>query len=426
MKWLRDQLGVPFAAHMGKWSGESPYIQDPSFEFIVDDDSDLAIPQSIEFWDFIFTNATGWGLETLKQDHMNEQQTYMESTMTQIDVVRNWLLQQGEMCTQKGITIMYCMDYSNVFLNSLEVGRAATTSRASNDYVPDDAFHNWKIGVTSALLWSIGLFPYKDTFYSSTDEMVIKPDAKFYQYTEPYPITHAVVSVFSAGPVAPSDGINGANVTLIMRTCREDGLLLKPDRPAIAIDRIWIERAFRDDFTREERGAKGEVWTTYSQIGSYFWNYLLGVNLLIDTIVYPSDLLQESIQRDQNTNRMVAYSYNKNTLGSLPTSIEIFTNTSGLTVERGENYGDFTVWVICPEIVSGAPILLGELDKIIPVSRKRFENIQATSGSLSFVIKGKPGEEVNYSILTSIDSPILIPHSTTISSSGYNPITIYA
>jgi hypothetical protein len=40
----------------------------------------------------------------------------------------------------------------------------------------------------------------------------------------------------SCGPVSPSDGVDGENVGLIMSLCNSDGLLLKPDKPARALD----------------------------------------------------------------------------------------------------------------------------------------------------------------------------------------------
>ena len=50
----------------------------------------------------------------------------------------------------------------------------------------------------------------------------------------------ALVSALSGGPVGPSDGIGGSDASLIMRTCRLDGLLLKPDRPATPIDVMFL------------------------------------------------------------------------------------------------------------------------------------------------------------------------------------------
>lgn len=52
-----------------------------------------------------------------------------------------------------------------------------------------------------------------------------------------------------------SDKIGYANRTLIMQTCRDDGLLLKPDKPATSIERTFGETP-----------PQGEMWTTYSNI----------------------------------------------------------------------------------------------------------------------------------------------------------------
>jgi hypothetical protein len=45
------------------------------------------------------------------------------------------------------------------------------------------------------------------------------------------------------------------NKTLIMQTCNADGLLLKPEKPATAIDRSFFPS-----------GPKGEVWQTFSNV----------------------------------------------------------------------------------------------------------------------------------------------------------------
>jgi hypothetical protein len=38
------------------------------------------------------------------------------------------------------------------------------------------------------------------------------------------------VALLSAGPVGPGDAIGAANTSLLLSTCRSDGLLLKPVR----------------------------------------------------------------------------------------------------------------------------------------------------------------------------------------------------
>ena len=54
--------------------------------------------------------------------------------------------------------------------------------------------------------------------------------------SEPYPELQAVVATLSTGPVGPSDKIGCSDAKLIMKSVNKDGLILKPDRPARAID----------------------------------------------------------------------------------------------------------------------------------------------------------------------------------------------
>lgn len=158
-----------------------------------------AVPTSIEFWDYIFGNASGWGLNTIKQDHIvrfsflfsfflayylyqNEQLLDMNATLADVTTARLWLLNEGIVfifainekylylhkvgkgAYHHGINIEYCMDFTSVLLTSLE-NPTATHSRAGKffliaaslssinlflggDYLPGGASTQWRIGVT--------------------------------------------------------------------------------------------------------------------------------------------------------------------------------------------------------------------------------------------------------------------------------------
>ena len=43
-------------------------------------------------------------------------------------------------------------------------------------------------------------------------------------------------STYSTGPVGPGDGLGNTNVSLLMRCCNSDGLILKPSVPIRAVD----------------------------------------------------------------------------------------------------------------------------------------------------------------------------------------------
>jgi len=84
---------------------------------------------------------------------------------------------------------------------------------------------------------------------------------------EPNPEMETTIAALSAGPVGPSDMIGRLNksthpsfsikllqerlnvlqyhIARIMQTCREDGLLLKPDRPATPLDAVFSSQVSR-------------------------------------------------------------------------------------------------------------------------------------------------------------------------------------
>lgn len=59
-----------------------------------------------------------------------------------------------------------------------------------------------------------------------------------------------------------------------MRSCNDDGLLLKPSKPITAIDQQIYAKALGTAY-----GPVGEVWSTYSKIS----NYTFGILLAADT-----------------------------------------------------------------------------------------------------------------------------------------------
>ena len=95
----------------------------------------------------------------------------------------------------------------------------------------------WAIGPDAAFHWSaLGLLPYKDTFFSNTSMMTESKESRFVDFTESNPLTHALMATLSMAQVTFSDGIGMTNKSLVMMICRDDGVILKPDRPATAID----------------------------------------------------------------------------------------------------------------------------------------------------------------------------------------------
>lgn len=365
MKYLSEKLGLPFKCHLGKWATTTPYAQ-PSRRLDFLQAEDGVIPHGPAVWQYLFSKNKEWGLACIKQDHISEQ-VQMVAVHSNVTLATDWLAGQGDAAEKNGLTIQYCMTFPSVTLNSVTVA-AATHQRLGADYLPEGAERNWNIGAQSLLVFSVGLLPFKDTFFSSSKE--VPTSSRFEGYSEKAPELHAVVSILSAGPVAPSDGVNGSDVVLLRRLCREDGILLKPDVPGISVDATWLRRIFNDT-----KGPDGELWTTYTElvVGSdaYTWGYVFAANLKNSVELSPAELHLPS----QTTGK--SYEMGKANLSTFTSLLEV--------AATGTEYGTFRLIYTLP-VLPGSWYLLGETEKFIPVSKNRITSIKMASGNKEAVI----------------------------------------
>jgi len=244
--------------------------------------------------------------------------------------------------------------------------------------------------------WSVGLLPFKDSFYSSTTEVVTNnKDALFYNYKEKYPMLHALVSVMSCGPVAPSDGVDGSDPVLIMRTCAQDGTLLKPDRPMMNIDSTWIKRTLGVDGTI---GPDGEVWSTFSTLDQNTWHYIFS-NILTKAYSFTVDDLMI-----KTGDSFVAYLFNKISPGSNIAPVP-FGKQNPLHLPIGKDWGDFQLWTVAP-IFDNHWAFLGETDKFVAVSKQRFEQISSSDGTIVLHVVGTAGEMLTFSFYDTINKKV--------------------
>ncbi|CAF4210806.1 unnamed protein product, partial [Rotaria sordida] len=139
-------------------------------------------------------------------------------------------------------------------LSALQIPRV-TQARASTDYALhlDGKAQQWTIGISSMFVDAIGLAPFKDVFWSTSLQpgSPYKPNAK-----EVLPEREILIATLSTGPVSPGDAINYTNTQHIMKCCRGDGLILKPDQPLTMINRLVSDWAFYDGVSQ------GELYST--------------------------------------------------------------------------------------------------------------------------------------------------------------------
>jgi len=277
-------------------------------------------------------------------------------------------------------------------LQSVEIP-AVTQSLASGDYNPANS--QWQVGYSSLLLWALGIVPFKDDFWSSS---VSQPGCKFSVCQEPNPELETLVAVLTTGPVGPSDSINNLNVTRIMQSTRQDGLLLKADKPATVIDKVFLS------FT-----GIANAWATFSSHtiqnnGGYNrWMYFLGADLSANFQVYPLDVNLTGSHYQYNYYTKSVSTWNSNNPVVLP---------SGQSVNGVVSF----TYITTAPILSGTWSYIGEVNKFVTASQQR--TVSVSQNPLSVTIQGVAGEKVTLGFVNTASSSSVTTVVCTIGSSG--------
>ena len=285
-----------------------------------------------------------------------------------------------------------CMSYPRDIMTSVRL-EAVTQARASHDYHPGN--DQWQIGISSIFIGAVDLGPSKDSYWSMD-----APQAGHYPNGthEPYNRLESVVLSLSNGPVTFADRIDYSNVSLIMKCCTSQGLLLRPDVSATMIDKYFLYNSTLND--SKLMGQQGRIWSTYSLIGEndfYKYLYVFGVNLDKDYDLYLDDLMYQFHGRDDNMmdNKYLVYEVNTSSV------YKKFDKDNPMKIAAGNEY-EFQLYTLIPignETNNGGQdlwYLAGEIEKWITVSRQRFKEIvRNEAGGIHVLVNGDYGEVVD-------------------------------
>jgi len=245
---------IPLAAHNRYWAYDTVYKE--RYAFALDAGNSKGLPIGNDsFWTDLFVEARNWGLVLYEQDWLNVQTMEFLPTRTDINLGEQWLKSMGAAADKVGINIQYCMSLPRHILQALEIPRV-THARASDDYavhLRDQSKSQWNIGISSMFADAIGLAPFKDVLWSTS----VQPGSPYTSAAmEVLPDREILIATLSTGPVGPGDAINYTNVQRIMKCCRQDGLILKPDRPLTTINKLVSDWALYDGVIQ------GELYST--------------------------------------------------------------------------------------------------------------------------------------------------------------------
>ncbi len=356
---FQQELHLPLVAHNRWYDVNSPYCQ--RYQCVQGQGGlKAALPTDPEFWNEIMDHAVKYGVEVYEQDWLDTQLKMIPWLRSELGHAEVWFDTMVKTADGRGLTMQLCMASPGFFLEQVKF-KNVTTVRASGDYMaglpktlfwPD--FHQ-----VSVFAYAVGLWPYKDNFQSASGERAVR--------NERYPYEEALISILSASMVGPSDKIGAADKELLMRTCRSDGVLLKPDRPAFPIDLMYLD------------SRKPWIVSTESEheIGKTI--YLAAFNL------WPARMRDPSISlKDLGlSGNYAAYNYRTG---------EVLLDRDRIEFGRMPK-NQALYYILCPVLANGLAVI-GETDKFVTLSQKRFPNIRAENGILKLAIEGVAGEEL--------------------------------
>jgi len=359
---LRTRAGnLPLTFHSRHFSSQSPYLE----RYAAWTDGDYAHPSDPALFDRLMAQAASWGAITYEQDWLVESFLGVRGLRAAPGRARAWQEALDRAAGAHGLNVQWCMATPADFMRTVTLRHVASI-RTSGDYryLFDNGL-NWMWFLhTNALARALGLHPFKDVFLSH--------GATPQSAGEPYAEIEALLSALSTGPVAIGDQLGHADRDLIMRTCREDGVLIKPDVPIAALD-----RCFRANSFGTSAPLIGECYSTHP---AGRWVYVASFNVCQakQPMTFRVDLTD--LGDVQPEGPVLAYDWRRRTWAR---------------VERDGSWEvtlDFQDWdfrVLCP-VLPGEVAVFGDVTKYAPVGDRRVAGITTTSDGIELDVLGAP------------------------------------
>ncbi len=220
---LRRRLGdPPLVAHIRHLSSAAPIAA----ELPVHTDGPMAAPATPEAYERWLDQCVAWGIETFEHDWLVEAWFGVRPLRAVTGRARAWQEGIDRAARERGITLQWCMATPADMARTVTLTQV-TSVRTSGDHgyiATPGQLWAW-FCTTNALARALGLMPFKDVFRADPDVAGANGEPE------------ALLSALSTGPVGLGDRVGRFDPTLAARTCRADGVLIKPHVPVAATAR---------------------------------------------------------------------------------------------------------------------------------------------------------------------------------------------
>ena len=363
---LRRRLGnPPLVLHGRHFSSRSPYFE--RHEAWID--GERAHPVEGHLLESLLTQASAWGAVQYEQDWLIESYLGVRGLRAAPGRARAWQEGLDRAARERGLTLLWCMASPADFMQSATLA-GVTAIRTSGDYrylIGNAALWLWYLH-GNALARALDLPAFKDVFLSSRDGSDLDGD--------PHAELEALLAVLGAGPVGLGDRLGRTDRELVMRTCRSDGRLVKPDVPVAALD-----RCFRNHSMLVPSPLVGE---THSKHTAGTWTYVVAMNVHMGGAHLTVDLPLAELGAYAPSGPLAVYDWRKRTLEPLAPGAPLHFELDPL---------DWSHRVLCP-VLEGGIVVVGDPERYVTAGDSRIGDVRTRAGKVEIEVLGAPGERV--------------------------------
>jgi hypothetical protein len=355
---LRDRLGgPPLVTHIRHLSADAPIASEAPAWF----DGPYAAPATPEIYERWLDQCVAWGVETMEHDWLVEVFFGVRDLRARPGRARAWQEGLDRAARDRGITLQWCMGTPADFAQTTTLTQVTSVRTCGDHGYIATAGQLWAwFCITNALARSLELMPFKDVFRA--DPAVAGDNG------EP----EALLSALSTGPVGLGDRVGTMAPALALRTCRADGLLVKPDTPIAATDESLLSGcAFNPTLLVAE---------CTSEQAAGRWTYVVAMHANPDAAPVSGHVRLASVLTDERD--VVAWHWRSRTATRLAPDASL-----AVTLDRE----GWTYEVLAPLLSCGLAVI-GDVSKFVTAGDARIE-VSETPTGVRLVVKGA-GETV--------------------------------
>ncbi len=357
---LRARLGSPpLVAHIRHLSSLAPIAA----ELPVHVDGAYAAPATAAIYERWLDQCLAWGVETFEHDWLVEVFFGVRGLRERPGRARAWQEGIDRAARERGITTQWCMGTPADFAQTTTLTQV-TSVRTCGDHgyiATPGQLWAW-FCTTNALARALGLMPFKDVFRADPEVAAATGELE------------ALLSALSTGPVGLGDRVGRNDAALAMRTCRADGVLIKPHVPIAATHAsMFANTGFR---------SRAMVAECHSDHAAGRWAYVLAMHCNPST-----DPIVESIPL-----RSLGSSSPDAAVVALETRTGAITRLAAdASLDVSLTHEDWAMFVLAP-LLPGEIAVFGDTSKFVSAGDARVE-VDVVDHGIALTVKGA-GERV--------------------------------